>query len=490
MTKKAAIVGAGIGGMATAVRLASKGFEVSVFEANDYPGGKLSSFETNGYRFDAGPSLFTMPHLVDELFLEANKNPRDYFQYQQLEKGCFYFWEDGTHLQALKKVEDFAVEVEKKLGVPKKLVLAHFKKSAFIYKNTYKIFLENSLHKIQSYLNFSTFKSILNLPFIGISKTMHEANKNRFSEHKKMVQLFDRFATYNGSNPYSAPATLNIIPHLEHHFGAYFPKGGMISITNCVFELAKTLGVKFHFGKKVNQILTENSIAKGIEVNNEKLQFDYVISNMDIVPTYKYLLKHEKQPTKVLNQERSSSALIFYWGIKKEFPQLDLHNLFFSENYSVEFKHIFEKQNIFNDPTVYVNISSKFNKNDAPKGCENWFVMINVPGNFNQNWEKLIEEARQNILIKLSRILKVDLKTYIETETILDPILIEQKTSSFRGSLYGTSSNNRFAAFFRHPNFSKNIKKLYFVGGSVHPGGGIPLALSSAKITADLILKD
>jgi phytoene dehydrogenase-like protein len=167
-----------------------------------------------------------------------------------------------------------------------------------------------------------------------------------------------------------------------------------------------------------------------------------------------------------------------------------VHNIFFSDDYKAEFSDIFEKKIIHDDPTVYINITSKMNTTDAPINSENWFVMVNAPHNDNQNWDKIIQEARRTILKKISAVLKVDIESLIKVEHVLEPRLIESKTGSFKGALYGSSSNNRNAAFNRQPNFSKEHKGLYFCGGSVHPGGGIPLCLLSAKITADLIEKD
>ena len=164
-----------------------------------------------------------------------------------------------------------------------------------------------------------------------------------------------------------------------------------------------------------------------------------------------------------------------------------MHNILFTEDYKTEFEHLFDSKTITDDPTVYINITSKKISADAPEGKENWFVMINVPSVYEQNWDRMIATARKNIIAKISRILGEDVSKYIEYEEKLTPQLIQNKTNSFKGSLYGTSSNNRFAAFFRHKNFSSDYKNLYFCGGSVHPGGGIPLALSSAKIIAKLI---
>jgi len=483
---KAIIIGAGIAGIGTAIRLAVKGYEVEVFEANSFAGGKLSSFTQGEYRFDAGPSLFTMPQYVDELFLLAGKNVGDYFTYQKLDEVCRYFWDDGTTLIASADVNEFAAEIEKKTTSKSNEIKNFLNKSEKIYQITHCVFLEKSLHKLATFLNLNTLKSFLKIGQIDAFRTMAKANASFFTD-KKMVQYANRFATYNGSNPFQAPATLNVIPHLEQHFGAFFPDKGMVDITNSLLKLATDLGVKFHFNKLVDEINLKNKKVIGVKVNDHLIESDIVVSNMDVYFTYKKLLKDEEQPKKILKQERSSSALIFYWGIKKEFPALGLHNILFTQNYQQEFEHIFKSKTLYHDPTVYVNISAKHKKDDAPKNCENWFTMINVPHNVGQDWEAFKKEARQNIIDKVNKVLKIDLESLIENETILDPVLIEERTSSYQGSLYGTSSNNQFAAFLRHANFSKKIKDLYFVGGSVHPGGGIPLALLSAKIVADHI---
>lgn len=486
--KKALIVGAGIASIATAIRLAVKGYAVDVFEANGYPGGKLSEIEQQGYRFDAGPSLFTMPQYVEELFKLAGKTPSNYFQYQKLDVVCKYFYEDGTRINAYADTQRFAKEINDTIGEPAASVIKYLANSADIYNITNHVFLERSLHRLQTFLRWDTLRSVFKLPQIDAFRTMHKANATFFKD-ERIVQFFDRYATYNGSNPYQAPATLNVIPHLEHHFGAYFPTGGMYSITQSLVKLAEELGVQFHYNSKVDEIVIINQVVKGLRVKGQNVFGDLVISNMDVWFTYNRLLSKHPQlhPQKTLSQERSSSALIFYWGIKKSFQQLDLHNIFFSDKYLHEFDHLWKKQTIYHDPTIYVNISSKLKPEDAPEGCENWFVMINVPANNGQDWDQLIKGARQDILIKLSKALGEDLSKLIECESVLDPRSIESKTSSYKGSIYGTSSNSQFAAFLRHANKSSKIKGLYFCGGSVHPGGGIPLCLLSASITADLV---
>lgn len=480
------VIGAGIAGIAVSVRLALKGWDVTVLEANAYPGGKLSEFELEGFRFDAGPSLFTMPHLVEELFRLAGRDPQQHFQYQRLDLACRYQYEDGTVLHAWADPDRFADEVETKLGVPAVKLKRHLAGAGQKFRLTKGLFLERSLHRMGTYLSRDTLRALTGLGRLDLGRSMHVANARALG-HPKLVQLFDRYATYNGSNPYSAPGVLNLIPHLEHGIGAGFPVGGMVSITNSLVGLARDLGVRFEFGKKVERIVVEDGKARGVIVEGQFLGADQVVSNMDVVPTYRSLLSDQPAPERVLNHPRSSSALIFYWGIGREFPELDLHNIFFSTDYQAEFAGIFGDAGLHGDPTVYVHISSKYEPADAPEGMENWFVMINVPGNKGQDWDRIIAESRKRIISKLGRMLGVDLAPLIRCEAVLDPRMIETRTGSYQGSLYGASSNTQLSAFLRHPNFSRRIRNLYFCGGSVHPGGGIPLCLLSARIVAELM---
>jgi phytoene desaturase len=325
---KAIVIGTGIAGIATAIRLAVKGYAVEVFEANSYPGGKISEFEKDGFRFDAGPSLLTMPQYVDELFQLAGKDPKEYFNYQKLDVLCNYFYPDGTHLKAYADPIKFVEEVTKVTKEPASNLVKYAAHSADIYNITSHVFLERSLHRLKTYLRWDTIHSIFRLGKIDAMRSMHKANESFFKD-ERMVQFYDRYATYNGSNPYVAPATLNVIPHIEQHFAAYFPDGGMYSIVTGLVKLAESLGVKFNYNSKVEEIVISKRKAIGVNLKDELKEADIIISNMDIYFTYTKLLNYRKNlyPKKILSQERSSSALIFYWGINKQFPQLDLHNI-------------------------------------------------------------------------------------------------------------------------------------------------------------------
>ena len=478
-----AVIGAGIAGIAASIRAARQGYRVDVYEANAHPGGKLSSFAQDGYRFDAGPSLFTMPQYVDELFALCDERAADHFRYERLPTVCEYFWDDGTQLSAYAEPERFAREAHVQLGVPERTVLDMLAASHRKYDTTGRIFLEKSLHRADTWLNGGALKAMLKIPGLDLFRTMH-ATHERAVQHPKLVQLFDRFATYNGSNPYRASGILTIIPHFEHGMGAYFPEGGMVAITEALVALAERQGVRFHYQRPVARILVENKQAVGVRVAGQDRSYDRVVCNMDVFFAYRKLLPDQTAPKRTLRQERSTSAVIFYWGIGRTFAELDLHNIFFSQHYQHEFAEL-SAGRLGEDPTVYVNISSKLAATDAPPDKENWFVMVNAPYNDGQDWDRLIELTRARVIRKLSARLGVDLAPLIETEALLDPRSIERNTQSHLGALYGTSSNSMSSAFLRHPNFSRRIDGLYFCGGSVHPGGGIPLSLLSAKIVAD-----
>ena len=486
MMKKVIVIGSGIAGLAVSIRLALKGYNVQVFEQNSYPGGKLSSFSIKDYRFDAGPSLFTMPHLVTELFKLAGEDVKNYFEFSKKEIACNYFWQDGTSFTAYGERKKFLKEVEEIFNEPQYNVDQYLKKAKKKYDLTSSLFLEQSLHKLKTFISLDTLKALFQLKTFELQKSLHQANTQSFSS-PHLIQLFDRYATYNGSDPYQTSGIMTLIQHLESAYGTFVPKKGMVSITESLFGLAKRLGVKFSFETGVKEIKVNLGVVSGIKTNSGSFSSDYVISNMDVFHTYKKLLPNEIPPINRLKQERSSSAVIFYWGIKQSFPDLDLHNIFFSKNYKKEFQAIFKDKTVSEDPTIYINITSKEVVGDAPKGCENWVIMINTPADHGQDWTQIVNRLRSHIITNISKRLNVDLKNLIVCEEVLTPPDIESKTQSYMGALYGASSNDTMAAFLRHPNFSNRIKNLYFCGGSVHPGGGIPLCLLSAKIVDELI---
>ena len=487
MQMKVGIIGSGIGALASAIELKKLGLDVTVFEANAVIGGKIVEQNIAGFRFDMGPSVFTEPHLLQELL--QTLDPKQNFPYRTLEESCRYFFNDGQQLVVPVQKEKVAQTLQTEFGENPHTALRFLSNMEANYKAIYPVFIQISLHRWRHLVGFPLIKALSRLFKYGLHLSMNQQNRQHFN-NPKTVQIFDRLATYNGSSPYLAPAMLNIISQLEFNEGPALPVGGMVQITRRVHELAYQHGVKFHTNERVLEILYQNSTVQGLKTTNGTYDFDLVVSNMDIHYTYERLLPNLKAPRFLLKQEKSSSAVVFYWGISRPFPALGVHNIFFAEDYQAEFKAIFESKTLHPDPTVYVHISSKVETADAPAGKENWFVMVNAPINVGQDWDSEIQLLRQRILAKLSKALALDIEPLIEAEQINEPRLIDARYSGKQGSIYGNASNNAFAAFLRHPNFSKQVKGLYFAGVTVHPGGGIPLAINSAKIVARCVQED
>lgn len=503
--KSIPIIGSGLGGLSAAIRLAHAGYDVTIYEKNPTPGGKARSLVQNGFRFDTGPSLITMPFVINELFGSVGENPAEWLTLNKLTNLCRYFYPDGTILNAFSDKEKFAAEIKANTNENPEALSKYLAYCKTIYDLTAEIFLFKDLYSAKTYTNLKALKTLFKLPKIDSFRTMNEANRSFFKD-EKLIQLFNRYATYNGSDPYKCPATLNIISHVEYTIGGYYASGGMYSLTDAIYGLALKKGVKFNFNTHVEKIITDGKNVKGILTGGKEILSDAVISNADVYSTYGKLLSDTKSSAakKYNKLEPSSSALVFYWGIKITSPGLDAHNILFSGDYKKEFSELFDEKIYPTDPTIYIYISSKFSPVDAPAGKENWFVMINAPygkremSNVKRQVSNspvvglvtndLIMNIKETILNKIKTLTGYDIKDKIESESIMTPQDIEDQTGSYKGSIYGISSNSRNAAFLRQPNGSKHYKGLYFTGGSAHPGGGIPLVILSGKIAAEKII--
>ncbi|MCI0473610.1 MAG: phytoene desaturase family protein [Ignavibacteria bacterium] len=483
--KSVCIIGAGIGGMSAGIRLARRGYDVTVFEKEKSYGGKASSVGFGGFTFDTGPSLVTMYNVIEELFSDSGEDIKDYLTVSKLDVLCRYFYPGGTILNAFQDFEKFAAEIEKNTTDKRNSLEKYLKYAKKIYDLTADIFLYNSDKSVKNFLTAKSFKTLFSIAGIDPFRTMHKANRSFFSDDK-LVRLFDRYATYNGSNPYLAPATLNIISYVENSLGGYYFEGGMRALPEALYKLAVKKGVNFRFGEKVKSIEKMGSEITAVITGYSRYEFDYYISNADALVTNSELLKDGK---KIKENELSTSALVFYWGIEGLADGLETHNILFADDYKQEFDDLSVNKTVHNDPTVYIYISSKFNKSDAPENCSNWFVMVNAPADSGQDWGKESSRLKEIILRKIKSLTGIDISGKIKAEKILSPEMLEEITGSYKGSIYGYSSNSKFSAFLRTPNKSGRYKNLFYCGGSSHPGGGIPLVILSGRNAAAMIEK-
>lgn len=487
--KRCAVIGGGIGGLSAALLLAHKGFRVDLFEQQQAPGGKALSTFREGFRFDTGPTLFTMPFVLEDIFEATGRSLGDYMELVPLEEITRYFYPDGTRFRAYRDMKKYYEEAKGTFSDPSQSLARFFSYCKTIYDLTADIFLFTPFQEWKD-LIFDRYRWS-RLPEqwkMDPLRSMHRANRHFFSD-PRLVQMMDRFATFNGSSPYRVPATLNIVAHVEH-MGAFVPSGGINQIPETLKKAGEEEGAVYHFGMPVTGITRKGRRVTGIECGGRAYDFDIVVSNSDVHYTYLNLLHRPNMfpALKYRFLKPSTSALVFYWGVKGNADLLATHNILFSGNYRKEFRDLLVGKICPDDPTVYIYISSRFNPGDAPEGSENWYVMINAPYlHKKQDWGKEIDRSRAAVKEKIRGFLGIDIEKRIVTEDVLTPVQIEERTLSRQGSIYGISSNNTVAAFLRQRNRSKQFKGLYFCGGSATPGGGIPLAMLSGKITADLI---
>ncbi len=519
-----------MGGLAAAIRLAAAGHRVEVFEKNERIGGKLNLLERDGYRWDTGPSLITMPFVYHSLFAAAGKRLEDYVELQPVEPICRYWWPDGTRLDASDSVGRMTAEIERLNPAD---VRAYFRFMAYsrkLYDLTAEAFLFNGINHWRDFLKLNPRDALQIDPF----RTVHGAVRSFFKD-PHLVQLFDRYATYNGSSPFQAPATLNIIPYVELGLGGWYIGGGLYELAQAYLKVAQESGVAVQVGPDfgVEEIRLKDGRAVGLRLaNGQEIEADLVVANTDVAYTYKELVKDaglsrrsalaegrtlpERERLARLRQrissrlkrgsnsgqlegrpqsflEPSCSGFVLFLGVGRQYPQLAHHNILFSQDYRAEFEQIFQRRQPPTDPTIYICWTGKSDADHAPMGKSNLFVLVNAPylsPAFDWEAPGATADYRNLIIRRMEEFGLKDLAQNIEVEEVMTPLDLARRYNADRGAIYGLSSNNRLSAFLRPPNRSRRVKGLYFVGGSTHPGGGVPLVTLSAKIVADLIARD
>ena len=457
------IVGAGLGGLATAIRLARQGYTVKVYEKNGHYGGKVCekkiTTSTGNFRWDCGPSLLTLPQTFQELFEYCDQRLENYLTLVPSQPICRYFWRDG-------KVID---EDDRFWRRPE--VVAYLNYAKGIYELAGETFLNYAPRKWGGLaLHPKRWKALRHFSKVATFQTLDQLHQRFFSD-PYLRQIFNRFATYNGSSPYQTPATFAIIPYVEAEFGGWHVLGGMARVAESLYQLACKMGVVFHFNQEIK--------------NLSEIKSDVVVCNGDIIQTHNCILNEVEKVRDLQSKPLACSGYIVWLAVKKTFPRLAHHNIFFGDDYKNEFHSLFEEKQLFSEPTIYLSITSKTDANDAPAGCENWFLLVNSPA-----YDRLqTDHYGKNILKRLEKFgleLKPEDILHQETFTVHDFI---KRDNAWQGSLYGWASHSISTALLRpslrHP-YKKNI---FFVGGTVHPGGGMPLVLLSGKIVADEIFR-
>lgn len=486
--KDVLVIGAGLGGLSVAIRLARQGRRVTVLEKNDGIGGKMNVWSDKGYTFDTGPTLLTMPFVLEDLFTSVGKRLEDHLDLVRVDPICRYFFPDGVRLEAWSDNSRMEEEIRRINPADVQNFQRFMTHAERIYEAAAGPFLFTGLTSLGPRGLLKNLKNLAAVFRIDPFRTLNSAVMSYFKD-PHLRQLFNRFATYNGSSPFLAPATLAIIPYVEMRMGGWYVRGGMFRLAQALERIALEEGVEIRTGVEVIGIVEKGGSAAGVLTAGQGfLPADGVVSNADALYAREHLLVREKEVARRNGTNHSLSGFVMLLGVRKAFPALSHHNIFFSADYRAEFDALFNDQRPATDPTVYTAISSLHDPGHAPPGCTNLFVLVNAPAlGPRVNWDDEQGLYRETVLRKLARFGVEISGPDIETEKMITPLDFERRYHAQRGSIYGTSSNSRMAAFLRPPNRAREMKNLYFVGGSSHPGGGIPLVLLSGKIVAELI---
>lgn len=482
------IIGAGLGGLAASCLLAHKGHDVTVLEKNSSPGGKINELSIDGYRFDTGPSLLTMPFILEKLFEYCDTDISKYLDIEPVDPICRYFYPNGIQFDCYQDTCLNTAQIQEFAPNDVQAYKQFITYAEQLFERTKDAFLYNPLYGLSDLgnLDFTDFLKI------DAFQTVSGRIDKQF-ESEELRQFFKRFTTYNGSSPYQAPATLNVIPYVELSLGGYYLNGGMYTLIRALTSLAESKDVNIQYDTEITKINTADNRITGVSDSTGNVyKADVVVSNSDASETYLHLVNKEDvsllKRKKTTNVEPSCSGFVLMLGIDKSYNALTHHNIFFSEDYKREFEQIFEEKVMPEDPTIYIANTSHTNPKHAPEGNSNLFVLVNAPYlSDNINWENEEQRYRRQIIRKLQEHGLTDLSDHIEYSRTITPRDFYQKYRSNKGSIYGTSSNNKLAAFMRPKNKSRSVKGLYLVGGSTHPGGGIPLVTLSAFHAVELI---
>lgn len=483
-----AIVGAGIGGLCTAIRLAAAGHTVDLFEKNAAAGGKLFSYTEAGFHFDVGPSTLTMPWVFEELATLVGESPAKWFPYQQVPINHRNVFADGTVLDSTTDLHAMQQGIAAYSSRDAARFPAYLAEAKRIYDHSVQHFFSRSFAEWRDFLSPALLGAFLAVRPLQAMAAFHR----RFFQDPRTLMMLDRYATYVGSSPYQAPATLAMIAHLEYGTGVWYLPGGTSTLIRSLTGLAEQVGVRLHLNAPVAQLLVDDRTVRGLHVHGERLAFDRVVVNADLLAAHQQLLPERDRPhltdARIAAREPSLSGFVLLLGLDRQYETLEHHTLFFPARYELEFTSLFRTHQPIEDPAIYICTNSITDPTTAPPGGSNLFVLVNAPSLHPANAEVDWAAYSEHILDLLAtRCGLTNIRDHIVVRRMFTPHDLQAHTNAHRGAIYGLSSNSFTSAFFRPPMRSPQLRNALFVGGSTHPGGGTPMVALGAKIAAGLI---
>lgn len=472
--KHAVVVGGGIGGLATALRLQRAGCRVTLLEKNTTLGGKVAEHRAHGFRWDIGPSLITMPHILDRLFADLGEKREAHLTLEPLSPSCRYRWADGYQFD---ENEFFWSRPDSARLLRHARGLYDLSSSAFLESDPSEVWKKVLQPALLPLLRF--------LPALSPFRSLTSASRHFYSD-PHLQQFFQRFATYNGSDPALTPATFAVIPFVQAHFGSWFIRGGIRRLAESLIQLAQKKGIAVQTSAEVLSL--ESS---GVTLTSgQKIPADLIFHNGDVLAAYQKLVRHPQSArvaAQIAKPTRAISGFVLLLGVKGKDPSLAHHNIFFSDNYPLEFQQMFREKKLAENPTIYLCLSARSDPASAPPDHDNYFLLVNAPANTTTiNWAQASAPYAEHVLQLLQKKFLPGLKDRIVHQEIISPADFASRDGVVGGSLYGWASHGLRRSFLRPPIRSALLPNLYFVGGTTHPGGGLPLVLLSAEIAVRL----
>ena len=493
-----AVIGGGLGGLAAACTLAARGYRTLLFERNEWLGGKAAVLEQEGFRFDMGPTILTLPSVLERIFAEAGRALHEALDLVRLEPQWRSFFADGSRLDLLADGTAMASELDRFAPAARAGYERFLDLSARLHRISERWFFWRPVGGMRDMIDFraSFDRAILgDLLAMRMGRSVASTVRKHVPE-ARLAQMVDHFTQYVGSAPDQSPAVLCGIAHMQTAEGIWYPRGGTRAVPKALAGLARDLGVEVRLGSKVERIRLEHGAVRAVELEGgESVEVSAVVSNSDAARTHRELLRGEPAARRFEKRRRyepACSGVVLYLGLKKRYEHLEHHNFVFSRDPHAEFAAIYRRGEPAPDPTCYVCAPAKTEPGVAPPGGEALYVLVHTPYlRPHHDWREMLPGYRKTIIEKLRTTGGMpDLEERIVFESALTPQDIHERYHVLNGAIYGLASHGRFNGAFKPSNRSPDVRGLYLAGGAAHPGPGMPMVLMSGWIAADALDQD
>lgn len=488
--KRVIVIGAGVGGIHAAARLAQHGYHVTVLEKNSRPGGRCNQLTRDGHSFDTGPTLLMMPNIFARAFADLEEPLEGHLDLLRIDPTFHLFFRDGTQLAITADQERMKAQMEALEPHSFAAFQRYLREGKFLYDQALPHLIDRDFQRFFDYFTPRNLYRAFKLKAF----TKHYRYVSQFFRDPKLRAAFTFRDAYLGLNPYEAPAMFSMMQHLELADGVWLPRGGMYSIVNAMVKLAEKRSVQFSYNTPVRRITMENRRVTGVTLTNgRQLTADVVLANADLTYVYRHLLPEDRMARALLRKKYTCSAVTFYWGLDQSYPQLGVHNLFVSDQYRRSFRQVTQDLTLPDDPSFYVHTPVQVDPSRAPEGHDSLMVVVPV-GHMDdtapRDWGRVRDTARSRVLTRLATSGFPDLQKHIKFEVSYTAEDWAHLYNLTKGATLGLNHNLRQMAYLRPPNRHKRLTNLYFTGASTHPGSGVPTVLISARLTTDRILQE